>query len=176
MNWKTSIPKSAAICAAALGTLSFAVPAHAGTSPPASVAVTLIIDNSCTFNGSGTLDFGTRITGTATSNIDAASTGLTVTCAGAAPTATINVSGGNNLSGTQRRLRLGTTTTYVPYDLYQDAGRTTKFDPTIFQSIPGGLAAGTSTLTLYGRIPLGSTLPNGNGISFTDAVQVTVTY
>ena len=173
MNWKNTIPKSAVVCALALGSLSLAGPAHAGTSPPASVAVTLVIDNSCTFNGSGTLDFGTRITGTATSNIDAASTGLTVTCAGASPTSTINVDGGNNLSGTQRRLRVGATTTYVPYDLYQDAGRTTKFDPTIFQSIPGGLPAGTTALTLYGRIPLGTSMPIG---TYADTVKATVTF
>lgn len=154
----------------------FAAPAFAGTSPPASVAVTLIIDNSCTLNGSGVLDFGARTAGTAAANIDAQSTGLSITCSGSSPAATINVSAGANATGSQRRLRLGATTTYVPYDLYQDAGRTTKFDPTIFQSIPGGLPAGTTNVVAYGRIPIGTPLPNGNGTPFTDTVSVTITY
>lgn len=160
----------------AFGALMFAAPAFAGTSPPASVAVTLIIDNSCTLNGTGALDFGTRTAGTAATNIDAQSTGLTVTCSGSSPTATINVSAGANAIGSQRRLRLGATATYVPYDLYQDAGRTTKFDPTIFQSIPGGLVGGTSDVVVYGRIVVGTPMPNGNGTKFTDNVAVTITY
>ena len=160
---------------AASGLLT-AVPAYAGVAGPASVAVQLTIENSCSFTGSGTLDFGTRTAGVSAANIDAQSTGLSLNCTGDSATASINVSGGNNLLANNRRLRLGAAATFTPYELYQDAGRTTKFDPATFQTISGGLTTGTTAIVVYGRIPTGTLLVNGNGINFTDTVQVTVNF
>lgn len=153
-----------------------ASPALAGTAGPAPVTVQLTIENSCTLNGTGTLNFGTRTAGNAASNVDAQSTGLSINCTGDSPSATINVNAGANASGAQRRLRLGAATTFIPYDLYIDPGRTTKLDPTIFQALPGGLTAGTRDIPIYGRIPAGTLLINGNGTLFTDTAQVTINF
>jgi spore coat protein U-like protein len=152
-------------------------PALAGTTAPANVAVSLRIVNSCTLSTGAVLDFGSQNAGFATSNIDAASSGLSISCSDAQASATINVSGGNNLAAAgQRRLRQGATSTYINYDLYEDAGRTTKFDSTLFQPLVGGLIAGTRDIVIYGRILSGTALPLGNGADFTDVVQVTVNY
>ncbi len=161
-----------------LGTLCLAAPAYAGVSPVANVAVTLNVVNSCNLTGaSGTLDFGTQNAGTTAANIDAASTGLVLTCTGDSPTATMNVNGGSNLTAvTQRRLKLGAAATFVPYDLYVNAGRTTKLDPGVNTAIPGGILASSPTVTIYGRIPSGTALVNGNGTNFTDTVSLTITF
>jgi len=151
-------------------------PAYAGVAGPAPVTVQLTIENSCTFAGTGTLNFGTRTAGNAATNIDAQSTGLSVTCAADSPSATINVNAGANPSGAQRRLKLGTGATFVSYDLYSDPGRLTKLDPTGFQALPGGLVAGTRDIPIYGRIPQGTVLPFGGGALFTDTVQVTINF
>lgn len=158
--------------------LLVSVPAMAATTNPAAVSISLTLQNSCTLSAGATLSFGTATAGIAKGSIDSQSTGLTIDCADVVTSATINVNAGNNVVATgQRRLRQGATANYVNYDLYADAGRTTKYDPTTFQTLgTGGLNAGVSDIVIYGRIPSGTMLPIGNGSAFTDTVSVTVTY
>lgn len=153
-------------------------PTTAATTEPATVSLSLTLQNSCTLSAGATLSFGTATAGTAQSNIDSQSAGLTIDCADAVSSATINVSAGANVAaGGQRRLRQGATANYVNYDLYADAGRTTKYDSTTFQTLgSGSLTAGVSDIIIYGRIPSGTALPIGNSSAFTDTVSVTVTY
>ncbi|MBK9999601.1 MAG: spore coat protein U domain-containing protein [Sphingomonadales bacterium] len=116
--------------AAACGMLLSSAPvAAAGFAPPANVDVILIIENSCTLAGDGLLDFGTTGAGVTANDINAQSTGITLTCSGPVPNAEININGGNNLNGSQRQLKLETGKGFVPYELYRDPGRRFRYDP-----------------------------------------------
>jgi spore coat protein U-like protein len=173
-----NIPRRIAYTMLAIPGALASAPSMAATTDPATVSLSLTLQNSCTLSAGATLSFGTATAGTAQSDIDSQSTGLTIDCADAVSSATINVSAGNNVAaGGQRRLRQGATANFVNYDLYADAGRTTKYDSTTFQTLGNGnLSAGTSDIIIYGRIPSGAALPIGNGSAFTDTVSVTVTY
>ncbi|MBL0117314.1 MAG: spore coat protein U domain-containing protein [Sphingomonadales bacterium] len=167
--------------AAACGMLLSSAPvAAAGFAPPANVDVILIIENSCTLAGDGLLDFGTTGAGVTANDINAQSTGITLTCSGPVPNAEININGGNNLNGSQRQLKLETGKGFVPYELYRDPGRRFRYDPAppvpcTKLCIPGGvpLPSGASELIVYGQIPVGTPLDFGR---FSDAAQITVDF
>ena len=167
--------------AAALGaSMSSAPVAAAGFAPPANVDVILIIENSCTLAGDGLLDFGTTGAGVTASDINAQSTGITLTCSGPVPNAEININGGSNLNGNQRQLKLETGKGFVPYEPYRDPGRRLRYDPAppapcTKLCVPGGvpLPSGASQLIVYGQIPAGTPLDFGR---FSDAAQITVDF
>lgn len=121
------------------------------------------------------LDFGTI--SSLSSNVDAqtsgsAGSGISVLCSNGTSWA-ITVGAGNNVTGTQRRMIGGSHSEYLPYDLYSDSGRSSSIN------INGNLATGTGNgtqqfITLYGRIPAGTTLPAAD--SYSDMVTLTTTY
>jgi spore coat protein U-like protein len=131
----------------------------------------------CTVSVS-TLNFGSA--SLLTSNADATST-VTVQCTNTTPYS-IGVGNGTNVSGSQRRLRLGSTTSYLNYGLYTDSGRTAAWTTTTSAtSCTSGsstcyLGTGTGSnqsVTIYGRVPTQIAPALG---TYTDTVIVTLTY
>jgi spore coat protein U-like protein len=72
-----------------------------------------------------------------------------------------------------RRMRLGATTNYVPYELYSNAARTTFWGNTIGTSTLTGTGTGASVaVPVYGRVT-SANVPAG---AYEDTVTATVTY
>jgi spore coat protein U-like protein len=119
------------------------------------------------------MDFGSNV-GTVAANIDRTST-IGLTCINRTAY-TIGLNNGNNASGTTRRMRIGTTSYYVPYELYSNSGRTVRWGNTInTDTIPGTGTGSAQTLTVYGRVPpTGTTVPAEG--SYSDIITVTITY
>ena len=149
------------IAAASLLAIS-AVSANAATAN-GNLAVSVSINATCTV-GAGTLDFGTQSNVGGAANIDAAGS-FTVTCTNTVGYATTLGNGANFSSG--RRMTNGTV--FINYSIYSDAGRTTAWS-----SVAGTGTGSAQTLNVYGRIPTGQTSVSTG--SYTDTVQITVTY
>lgn len=160
-----------------------AVPANGGcpVGPSAyqvSFTIRATVPPKCTIGG-GTLDFGST-GGTITSAVLATGT-VTAKCTRTTPFS-IGLGDGSNASGTQRRMRLGATSSYVDYNLYTDAARTQAWRTTTAAgSCSGGagscyLGTGDATnqvITVYGALPV-QTVPNTG--SYSDMVVVNITY
>ncbi|KPN21443.1 hypothetical protein AO715_13095 [Xanthomonas sp. Mitacek01] len=125
----------------------------------------------CTISTATDLDFG-AVPGLITGNRDQVSA-VNFSCTGRTPW-NVGLDNGLNASGTIRRLRLGGTANYVRYELYRDAGRTARWGTTTGSDTAAGTGTGAAqSVTVYGRVPSGQTVPAG---SYTDTVTVTVTY
>lgn len=125
-----------------------------------------------------TLNFGS--TSTLASNIDTTAM-LTVQATNTTPYS-IGLDNGLNASGSQRRARLGATSSFISYGLYTNAARSQAWSTTSAAgSCTGGagscvLGTGTGTsqtVTVYGRVPPQSVPAVG---TFNDTVVVTVTF
>lgn len=134
----------------------------------------------------GTLDFGSQpstftgvLTATATGGAGGGG-GTQITCSPDVTAITVSVSGGNNAGqggsvGTgSRALKFGSS--YLPYEVYSDAGLTTAFPvnaTALGVTLPGTGAA--VALPVYGRINKTSVnaMPAGN---YVDVLQVTLTW
>ncbi|MFV9935908.1 MAG: spore coat U domain-containing protein [Rickettsia endosymbiont of Haemaphysalis japonica] len=84
--------------------------------------------------------------------------------AGTAPAAT---------TSTRKMTSLVNTTSYLPYNLYSNAGRTQHWGN---QSSDWVIGTGTGldqTLTIYGKIPQGANVPSD---TYNDTITVTVAY
>jgi spore coat protein U-like protein len=115
-----------------------------------------------------------------TANIDATGT-VSAQCTSSSPFS-IGLDNGANASGSQRRMRLGATSSYVTYNLYTNAGRTNAWATTSSSTACSGgsntcaLGTGDATtqyITVYGRVPPQTSPPPG---TYADSVVVTVTY
>lgn len=118
------------------------------------------------------LSFGSYPSGSATP-LDATAE-VSITCDAA--TWTIDAGPGLNFEAVAgmvfRRMWNGVAGQYLRYDIFTDAARTTHFGT----GIPGGTSlpgAGSTTLTLYGRVPASQAPGSG---SYTDQVDVTLTF
>ncbi len=130
----------------------------------AQMTVTVTVPAACNI-APGTLAFGTYVgTGPA---VDAQGA-FDIQCTRNTPY-TVGLGPGNNFSLT-RRMAAGTS--YLAYELYRDAGRTSIWDMT---SLVGGTTPSIApvTLTVYGRIPAAQLVASG---SYSDTVQSTVTF
>jgi len=117
------------------------------------------------------LDFGS-IPGLITSNTDQTST-IGMTCTGRTAW-NVGLDNGQHANGSIRRMRLGATGSYVAYELYSNAGRTTRWGNTInTDTVPGTGNGAAQSLTVYGRVPAPQTVPSG---SYSDIIIVTVEY
>lgn len=129
------------------------------------------VPNRCTIASATPMAFGT-VPGRVSSNVDRTST-LTFTCTGRTPW-TVGLNNGNNPVGTTRRMRQGTSSNYVTYELYSDANRTQRWGATAATGAVTGTGTGASqSLTVHGRVPASQVTPAGN---YTDTVLVTITY
>ncbi len=125
---------------------------------------TIILQDDCDIVTLNDLDFGTH--GLITANIDSSST-LSVQCT-IGTTYDIGLNFGINGF---RRLATGGNTIF--YDLYQDAARTTWWDPAPFGAVGGTGTGSAQSYTVYGRVFNQATPPNG---TYTDTITVTVTF
>lgn len=158
--------------------LATALSAHAATDST-TFKVQIVIKESCTISTVAPTDvnFGTVARTSTTSNYDAAGQ-LNVNCSDGTPYA-IGLTGGVNATGAaaspapgERRMKHATLASYVPYDLYQDAARSTFWGNTT-----GTLVSGTGTgvsvaVPVYGRL----TDVNYPAGAYEDTVTATVTY
>ncbi len=144
---------------AAIATL-VATPAFAATTS-GTMDVTLNVDNACSLT-TAAIDFGTVTDFAAASTANSAST---LRCTPNA-VATVTVSLGSNVNGTQRRLRSGTN--YVDYNITDSANAAW---PAAGLSFTGNGA--DQPLGLRGVVPAQAAKPAG---AYSDQVTITVTY
>ncbi|APW40711.1 hypothetical protein RD110_14610 [Rhodoferax koreense] len=191
-----TISKTIAASAVALGLGLAGISAQAAGNMSGTLNAQMVLQAGCSISGAasagnsgvnfGTLDFGSQpstFTGvlTATATGGAGGAGATqITCSPDVTAITVSVSGGNNPGqgsgvGTgSRALKFGTS--YLPYEVYSDAGLTTAFPvnaTAIGVPLPGTGAA--VNLPVYGRINKTSlnAMPAG---SYVDVLQVTLTW
>ena len=140
------------------------------------VTATVIVSSNVSVTS---LDFGSSPS-TIAANIDSTAT-ITVQGTNTTPYS-IGLDNGTNVSGSQRRVRLGATSNYLNYGLYTDSGRSHAWTTTTTTtSCTGGASTcslGTGTgvnqnVTIYGRVAPQSAPLTG---IYTDTVVVTVTY
>jgi spore coat protein U-like protein len=184
--------------ALALSTLAFAaVPAFASGSMAGQLNTKMVLQAGCIVSGApgagstgvnfGTLDFGTQpatFTGilAATASGGAGGAGATqILCSPDVTSLSITVSGGNNAGqgGSvgigSRAMKLGTSS-YLPYEVYSDAGMTSAY-PTSASAV-GVTLPGTGValpLPIYGRINKTSAAALTSG-TYTDVLQVTLAW
>jgi spore coat protein U-like protein len=117
---------------------------------------------------------------TIASNIDATAT-ITAQCTNTTPYS-IGLDNGSNVSGSQRRMRLGATSNYINYGLYTDAARSiswkTSTSTTSCTSGTSTCILGTGTgsdqsTTVYGRVPPQTAPASG---TFSDTIVATITF
>lgn len=117
------------------------------------------------------LDFGS-VPGFITGNVDQTST-IGMTCTGRTAWQ-VGLNNGLYASGSVRRMKLSTSTTYVTYELYRDASRGLRWGNTLNTDTAQGTGTGTpQTLTVYGRVPAPQTPVAGD---YSDTITVTITY
>ena len=138
----------------------------------ANLDVSAVVVNNCSIT-TAALAFGNYdpIVANAAVDLDASGT-VTVTCTQGATT-TIGLGLGVNASGVQRRMTDGSS--FLSYDLYQDAGRTTVWGdaaPDLLTPAPAPSSA-PRPFTVYGRVSAGQDVPAGN---YNDTVVATVNF
>lgn len=152
--------------------------AHAATAT-STFKVTLTITESCTISTPTPTDvaFGSQTRATAAVNLNVTGT-LNVNCS-AGTTYNIGLNGGSNSTGTagspaagERRMKLTTGSTLVPYELYQAVG-TTFWGNTVGTNTVSGTGTGSATsLSVHGKL----TSTNFAAGSYEDTVTATITY
>jgi spore coat protein U-like protein len=113
------------------------------------------------------LDFGTT-TGVLSANVDV-NTSLTAQCTSGTPY-TVSLDNGQNAVGTTRRMKGSSSGQYISYELYANAGRTSRWGA---NSSSGTGSGNAQPLTVYGRVPP-QTTPKAD--TYTDLITVTVSY
>lgn len=128
----------------------------------------------CTTYVATDMDFGSN-TGAVAANIDRTST-VTLNCINrTAYTIGLN-NGANADTGGNRRMRVGTSTAYVGYELYRDAARTLRWGTSIgTDTVPGTGNGSAQPFTVYGRVPPTGGLFPAQG-TYTDVITVNITY
>jgi spore coat protein U-like protein len=128
--------------------------------------VSATIGSNCLVSASP-LDFGTT-TGVLSANVDV-NTSLTAQCTSGTPY-TVSLDDGQNAVGTTRRMRGSSSGQYVTYELYTNAGRTSRWGT---NSSNGTGSGNAQPLTVFGRVPP-QTTPKAD--TYTDLITVTVNY
>ena len=150
------------------------------TSGSKNIAFTTTATVSANCNVSTTvMNFGSVSTAIS-SNVDSTAT-ITAQCTSTTPYS-IGLDNGTNVSGSQRRMRLGATANYINYSLYTDPARSVSWLATSSTtSCTGGantcsLGTGNGSnqnITVYGRVPP-QTAPAAG--TFSDTILITITY
>lgn len=95
---------------------------------------------------------------------------ITVTCAADTPYR-VDLNDGANYSAPNRRMRHGTAN-YLNYELYRDAGRTSRWGNDDSSDVHMTSDGTAQDINVYGRMPAGQTGPIGD---YADTITVTVT-
>jgi len=128
--------------------------------------VTLTVTSVCSVSASN-MAFSSMPTGTTTSS-NATST-LTVNCSNGAAYS-VALDNGQNVSSSQRRMRLGATSNYINYNLYSDSGYSVPW-----ATLTGQTGSGSNqTITAYGNVPSAQAIATPG--SYSDMVTVTISY
>jgi spore coat protein U-like protein len=147
-------------------------PASAGTAT-ANLGVSVTVDSSCTISTAAVGFPNYQPIGANLSTPDDSTSGsVTITCT-TGTTSTIGLGLGNYSSSGQARMTDGVST-FINYNLYQDAGRLnpwTNASPT-WMTVPAAPSTAPRTYPVYARIPPGQ---SGNG-SYSDTVVATVNF
>ena len=86
----------------------------------------------------------------------------------------VRLNNGLHATGSTRRMRLGSTTNYLTYELYRSAARNLRWGNALNSTTESGTGTGTAqTLTVYGRVPATQTPAAG---TYGDTITVTITY
>ena len=143
----------------------------AGVSGAFPFTVSATVPSKCQAYSATDLDFGS-VSGTLDAAVDRTST-LGMTCTGRTAWQ-VGLDNGRNASGNTRRMRLGTTASYVTYELYRDAARTQRWGNTLNADTLQGTGTGLpQALTVHGRVPAPQTPAAG---AYGDTITVTITY
>jgi spore coat protein U-like protein len=159
---------------APLALLAFAAPAFAGTDT-ANMNVSATVSDSCSISA-GALTFGAydTVSGLAVDG----SAALTVACtSGSSAEITLgqgdNADTGSTDAAPLRRMSDGATS-FLSYQLYQDAGHLTGWGNTSGTSVAyEASSAAPSTVSVYGSVDAGQDVPAG---AYTDTVVATITF
>ena len=158
--------------AAALGAVAFSPAANAGTATGV-LNVTATVTGSCTIVTPATLAFG-NIVSTLTVPAPGTAT-LSVNCTSSLPyDVGIDATGGS--AGTNRRMSDGAASpSFLLYQLYSDAARTTIWGNTVGTStVPGTGTGAAQPITVYGSVLVQNPTPPAG--AYTDTLNVTVTF
>ncbi len=145
------------------------VSANAATAT-GSLSVSVTIAATCAVSNVVNVAFGSQTT--LTSAVNAAGS-FDVNCSNGVAYNTV-IGASANANGTQRRM-VGavSTSSYINYNLYSDAGRTIAF-PTSGAGISGSGTGAVQTVNIYGQIPVVAVTPPND--SYSDSVTITVNY
>lgn len=155
----------AGIMALVLAAFSTDLFAAQGTS---SLGVSASVTNTCTIS-TAAIAFGAYDPLSASPNDNTG--GVTITCTSGAGV-TIELDDGANYLAPNRRMVSGLN--FLNYEIYQDAGRTTRWGSVAAAQNKSATGTGAAdTHTAYGRIPALQNLPAG---SFTDTIVAAVNF
>ena len=132
-----------------------------------SMTVSTTIASSCSVSNISNVSFGI-ITGQSISSTDATGS-FDVTCT-TGTSYSIALNSGQNVTGSTRRMRIGSTANYLTYEIYSNSGRTTVWS-TAITGFTGTNSA--QTHIAYARLP--SQIAPAPG-SYTDTITITVAY
>ncbi len=157
---------------AALGAAALASQAIAATTT-ASFPASITVDRSCTVTGGNALDFGT--VGTAETDITADTT-ITVNCSNGTAY-TVGLVAASNPGGITGTGNFNVGGTLIPYSLYQDDSQSEAWGNNTAagtENVKEGTGDGSDqVLTVYGYV---ANIPDVDGDTYTDTVNITVTY
>ena len=168
--------RTATMAAAGFGVvMGIAAVAQLGAaSASANLAASSSVANNCTIS-TAALAFGAYdpVVANASANLDASGT-VTIACTKGATT-TLELDLGSNASGSTRRLSDGAgTPSYLTYEIYSNAGRTTVWGTGADAVTPAAAPSKAArNFTAYGRVPSNQDVPAG---AYTDTVVATVNF
>ena len=139
-----------------------------------SLDVTAEVLSSCNITSTSTLAFGSVDQSAA--NID--NQGAVSLICTATTAWVLHTDDGINASGAQKRMKHASQADTLNYNIFTDGGRSVPF-PTVAGTPGSGAASGTGngvaqSVTVFGRIPSGQTLPRPG--TYSDTLTVTVSY
>ena len=145
-----------------------AAPAMAAETATSNLGVTAVVANSCTLTTTTAVSFLTIDPSTDTNETTPGV--LSVLCTTTQESIDVKVGGGLNPTATQRRMVSGSS--YIPYSIYSNAGRTAEvgLDGTLYNQ--GVTALVPQLIQVYGKIPSG----DYSAGAYSDTLLVTLSY
>ena len=144
------------------------------SSASANLTVSVDVDTACAINTSAVSFPVYEPIGANYANPDDSTAGSVVIVCTAGVVANIGLGAGSNVSGLQSRMLNSSSSTYLPYALFQDSTHTTPWGngPGTWMTVPAAPDSSARTYVVYGRIPSGQ---SGAG-HYADTVVATVNF
>lgn len=162
--------KSLILTGAVVAGVACAGAAEAG-SASANLTVTATVADTCGVVDS-VLSFGTVSPSAGTTLPVTGSVNVTCTLGTAF---SVGLGNGTNASGSTRRMRQGTSSNYLTYEIYKDLTATTRFGDTGSSDRAAGIGVGLLAVPIafYGTVASGQTVGTG---AYSDTVQINLYY